>query len=154
MPLPFTITIAILMGKLSLPCTLNYKNTMRSAPDSRGSPSPCHTNLWGKMEKNERDNFVDNGPKENSKSYGTAAYTACPPSPLPYLAFLLSISLLSKRSLKLDVFSDRISFLDCLFQGFTTLCEKKNSSLEFPGFLILNTWLIFCCLTQFDTLRT
>ena len=39
------------------------------------------------MKKNERDNFVDNGPKENSKSYGTAAYTACPPSPPPISRF-------------------------------------------------------------------
>ena len=26
------------MGKLSLPCTLYCKNTMRSAPEARGSP--------------------------------------------------------------------------------------------------------------------
>ena len=60
--------------------------------------------------------------RKPSKSYGIAAYTACPP--LPCLASLLSISFLSKGSLKLDVFNDWISFLDSLFQGFTTRCEK------------------------------
>ena len=51
MRVTITITINKFMEKLSLPCILYCKNTMRSAPEARGCPSPYQTILWGKMNK-------------------------------------------------------------------------------------------------------